>query len=258
MLEEWSETLETECKGSVLLYLQLQTGINRDPSNQNNGKSWLSRERLCKRCAISAPTFSKAIKVLENYKFISVDRRGVMRNNIYTILDLPDLPSLLSTTKSIVTDSTPIEEVQTVKLIEGAFSGSAGTAVKDAIFNRSANKVTDLLVKDKWTASDVAKYFAERYLQKYTVQYKVNFTGIDLGKLKNLLNEYDKNAIIDAIDYAVNSWESMGYTGGGYPTIAGFYAKRSLIFPEAALGKRGKKRVQHKDSSYEEKAIGEF
>lgn len=100
LLQTWAPILEREASKSTLVYLQLQTGINRDEDNENYGYSWISREEIMKRCKISKDHFSKCMKVLTKHGLVVAKRRGQGKTNLYTIPDLPPPPNVDKLTRS--------------------------------------------------------------------------------------------------------------------------------------------------------------
>lgn len=238
LLVHWSPILELEKKGTVLVYLQLQTGIVDE-----EGKSKISVSTIAKRCNLSNPTVYECIAVLEERAFVQKYTESG-KKNAYMILELPVAP----TESKTQTKETTIPTVEKTEADVAIFSVGMGGHNKRLVDDALA-AIAKLYKKDIWNAKDMGTF--------YRMYYVVAFDGMkpqdkiimkELGMLKRMIEEYGWEVIQHAIMYALDNWKQMDYVNG-YPSITAIYGFRQTIIPESRMGSNKKAaRGQHTSS----------
>lgn len=254
LLKEWCPVLEEYCKGTTLVYLQLQTGINREESNPRFGKSWLSVATVAGRCNLTAPTVHKILSFLEEVGFLTKESGAVAgESNTYEILPLPSFSESRKSFKKVEDLVQEARAVKTPKLDNGEVFGSS---LSDKFLDRAKEDLELLEEKAKekdWNCNDIIKFFKATYCINYEgVRYKDVTTSIDRAQMKRMIDEYSWETVRDSIAYAIKNWTSLGK---GYPTIRGVYALRERIVPEAQNGvNKGVHKGQHRSSHTRDRA----
>jgi hypothetical protein len=245
LLLNWSKVLENEQKGSVLVYLQLQVGVNREEGNVNEGKSWLSIKTISERCAMGRATVWRCLKILEKYKFIlKEDRRDEGKSNLYTIFDLPIFKNAIEEEEK--------KEVKNIKDIEVLYDDknifSNGTEILSAQRVKDAAEVISKYdYKSKMVAKDIFSYFKNVYYLQYQLKYRDKLNGKDLKLLKMLNDEYGIDILRNAIKFSIENWGSFDFVNG-YPSIAAFFGFRDTLIPLSQKGFLQTKGGQYKKS----------
>ena len=254
LLKEWCPVLEEHCKGTTLVYLQLQTGINRDETNPRFGKSWLSVATVAERCNLSAPTVHKILSFLEEVGFLTKESGAITgESNQYEILPLP---SFAETRKAFKKVEDLVQEARAVKTPKMDNGEVFGASISDKFLDRAKEDLELLETKAKdrdWNCNDVIKFFKATYcIHNDGVRYKDVTTSIDRAQMKRMIEEYSWETTRDAVAYAIKNWTSIGK---GYPTLRGIYAFRERIVPESQNGvNKGVHKGQHRSSHARDKA----
>lgn len=246
LLKDWAKILEGFCKGTTLVYLQLQTGINRDETNPRFGKSWLSVANIAERCNLSPPTVHKILGFLEENEFLSRSSGAeVGKNNVYEIFPLP---SYSEKKKHFLKEIEKAEESRKVSrpVMEEIFGG--GKDLKDSFIRRASDDMEILAEKKEWHCNDMIKYFKAEYCLFFKgVRSKDTSTAVERSMLKRMIDEYSWETTRDAIKFGIEHWSQFGKD---YPTIKGIFTYRESIVPEALNGSnKGVGRGQHKNSN---------
>lgn len=239
LLKYWSPVLEGKQKGSTLVYLQLQVGVNRQESNINIGKSWLTIKDVAERCSMSYPTVLKCIDILEEYQFVTRESRAEEgRSNLYTILDLPRAHIKVPKIEPETQEEDIKEEI--------IFSN--GTDIIASKYNEQAQYDIEIIeAKEEGNCNDLLKYFRAVYYTVYGIKTKSVDTMRDRKNFKNMIDEYGWDRSRIAIKYAITNWNDMGVTLDGYPSVTAVYGYRETIVPESINGKnKFSARGQHK------------
>jgi hypothetical protein len=225
LIDDWSPILESLAKGSCWTYIVIQRFLNRQKANPNYGKAWLSERLLAEITASSIPTVDKRLAVLTEHKFLELETRN--HNKLfYTVLELPS-PPVVSTRRA---DTPKLNEVNL-----------------DAAFNAPPpERIAKMESPEHWkNVKDVARYwqyaYSEMMRREKRTQEPVEYgfpNQKELKHLKSLLEEYGAVRVKEAIDHMMSDFRSYI---DSYPTIAAFYGYRRSIFPEASVGKPGRK-----------------
>lgn len=222
LLKDWARVLELKQKGTVLTYLCIQLGVNRQQEHEHYGKSWLSEKTLADLTGSSRPRIDRQLKVLVDCGFILIEPDNTGRQ-YFTVLQVPT-----AKTK---------EKREKVKALP--------PAGKDA-FSVEAPKGKAIWMKTEiknWKTPELASYwgsaFSDMVVREKKTKAAYGFPNKkELSLLKKLLNEYDPAACKKAIDYFMENFRTI--LGDSFPTISALYGFRRTVFPESTVGRAGK------------------
>jgi hypothetical protein len=233
LVREWSETLESKLNGCCWVYVQLQSGVNREEGNDKQGRSWISVAVIAKRCGLSTRQIFKILNILEEYKFIrrtSGKQKGV--SNEYEILSLPGVPVRSRKKKEI--EDIEIKDVSPAKP-ESVFE--TGTdKLKEMYLEKARIILEELAAKDEWNASDVIKFYKQYYVICYGFKSSEYVTAKEGNLIRLLIEGYGLQETIDVIKHALENWSKIEYLNG-YPSIAAIYGFKDSLFAEYKGGK---------------------
>lgn len=242
---KWSHVLENECKGTCWVYVQLQTGINRDPSNSDYGKSWLSMAALADRCGATRQWISERIKVLEKYHFIKIRKSAQMENNVYTVMPIPSYSDYTHKNTSRLTDSTSCDSV-----IQNVFNDAGKSQIfdneplEDILLGKAKAGLSELENKDigLLKQNDFVNYFIWTYTLHFKLYYPGKINAEDRIIMSKFIKEYGAEMYLKMVDYAIMYWSTFSK---GYPVFRSMFGCKARIIPEITLGKLSKRSSQH-------------
>lgn len=218
LLVDWAPVLEKAVKGATLIYLQLQTAVDRWKKSDKFGKSNISMRSLCERCNITRPTLGKILDVLEANKFVIKDSGKTKGEvNSYTILELPVFKEI-------------VVEIPKINYVEA-------DVFSDGLKGKSEDKIKSLGEKDlaRWNCNDLLAFFKEYYYIVFNEKYSNRFTVKERVDFKRLIEEYGPEKAKKTVEYAVRQWQELSYLNG-YPSPCVIYGFRKSLVPEANRG----------------------
>lgn len=233
LLREWSPYLEKRLKGLTLLYLQIQTGVNREKGNNDYMKSFLSISTLMERCNLSRPTVVKMISILEELGFIIKESgKGKGKNNRYIIQNLPEYNPFLM--DKILGNE---KKNQNVKVDHEIFSWGISDRQKFKIekAKRAISKLEGM--KRKWNCNDIIKFYKESFCIAFNgLRTTEIFTNRHKANMKMMLGEYGQERVKKAIKFCLDNWIKIPYINDEVTLLKIFGYRESLV-PESEAGK---------------------
>lgn len=228
LLDDWCPFLERKQKGTTLIYLQLQRGINRQDGHPDEGKTWFSVSRLMDKINASRPTVHKCLDVLREEHFITIEnRRAEGKSNLYTVHEVPPFSYSQPRKK-------PIKETGEEKEKEVFAVGT--DFMMEQYKEKARATLEELSQKADWNSKDLFLFFTQAYVLFFGVRSRDKINGKDMRLLKTMIEEYGWEVVRDVIKFSIENWERLEYMNG-YPTIQAIFGFRETLIPEMKRGR---------------------
>lgn len=233
LLDEWSELLENECKGTCWWYVNLQRFINRSDKNKLQGKAFPSMAELNKRCNVSIATGHKIKDILVKHNFIQYEQRNNgSRSNVYTILPIPKFVEDSGTKQDII----PVQTDVFFKPV-----GGVELDLRMDQKDKAKELINELLKKkpiESFNSNDMIRFYKLHYKSVFGIPDVTATTGRERGSMKRFIDEEGARKVYDMIVYALDNWSTIPYlVKVGYPSVNILYGYKNSLLPESQVGK---------------------
>lgn len=199
------------------------------------GNCYPTQRQIADITGLSTPTVNKSISELLEFKvngnpIITREfvQQGQFKNSYYTVNPISQIAIFDGQVKRIETDSVKKHEQNTLK--DFTLNNNQETISNDTRINTNTN--TNMFKN----AKDVAVYFADKYREKYGVNYNIMFQReLPMIKKKLIGTFTDKQiqTMIDAtIEYYDSKWKNLQYPRPTIGSMISWIGQKALAIAE--------------------------